>query len=100
VPKHAETHSDTRELVDDSKWRFLNFEQLRPGAHLMGDSFEHANLLGRIFIYTSSILNVDSGERLVETMNTVYRLGTVDKGYKVWGFETGNSIYDEHKSAA
>ena len=78
----------------------LSFEQLRPGAHPMGVSFERANLPGRSFIYTSSILHIDCGKRLVETMNTIYRLGTVDNVYKAWEFESGISTYDEHQSAA
>jgi hypothetical protein len=63
----------------------LSFEQLRPGAHLMGFSSERANLPGRNFVRTSRILNVDTGMRLVETVNTVYRLGSVDEAYTSWG---------------
>jgi len=60
------------------------FEELQPGVHLMGNAIGHAGLPGVCFIYTSSILNVDNVNGLVETSNTLYRLGEPNETYLAW----------------
>lgn len=72
----------------------LNFAPLQPGKRLVGNVFGHADISGQALIWTSSILTVDRRQGLVETANTVYRLGKVHEAYTAWGFET------EHQSAA
>ena len=64
-----------------------SFEQLQPGKHLMGIAFDHADLPGRSFIYTSSIVNADKNKRLVETSNSMYQLGEPRMAYVAWQFE-------------
>jgi hypothetical protein len=61
-----------------------SFEALQPGVHLMGNAMGHQGLPGPSFIYTSSILNVDDVNGLVETSNTLYRLGQPHEAYKAW----------------
>ena len=61
-----------------------SFRELQPGSHLMGYAFGHANHPNAKFIYTSSIVNVDSEKRLVETLNTTYHLGETHPDYKSW----------------
>jgi hypothetical protein len=68
-----------------------SFEELQPGVHLMGNAVGHADLPGRTVIYTSSILNVDNGNGLVETSNTLYRLGQPDEAYKAWQLDAAGS---------
>jgi hypothetical protein len=72
----------------------LSFEPLQPGKRLVGNAFGHANFPGRTFVWTSSILTVDRNRGLVETSNTIYRLGEPQKAYAAWQFER------EHQSAA
>jgi len=72
----------------------LSFEPLQPGKRLVGNVFGHANLPGRAFVWTSSILTIDRSKGLVETSNTVYRLGQAHEAYEAWEFET------QHQSAA
>ncbi len=64
-----------------------SFEELQPGGHLMGNAMGHQDLPGLSFIYTSSILSVDNVNRLVETSNTLYRLGRPHEAYKAWQLE-------------
>ena len=65
-----------------------NFEELQPGVHLMGNAMsQEEDLPGLSFIYTSSILNVDDVNGLVETSNTLYRLGQPHEAYKAWQLE-------------
>jgi hypothetical protein len=45
----------------------LSFEELRPGARLMGNAMGYADRLGRSFVYTSIIVNVDNVNGVVET---------------------------------
>jgi len=72
----------------------LNFEPLEPGKRLVGNAVGYPNLPGRAFVWTSRILSVDWSNGLVETANTVYRLGEPQKAYAAWQFER------EHQSAA
>jgi len=77
-------------LVTIEKWGVVgsvisqSFEDLHPGSHLMGYVFGHAHLHHAKLVYTSAILSVDLGQRIVETMNTTYRLGEPSDEYKSW----------------
>ena len=68
-----------------------SFEELQPGFHLMGKAIGHADLPGLSFIYTSVILNVDYANRLVETSNSLYRLGQPDETYLAWQLDATDS---------
>src|SRR5277367_3279436 len=59
-----------------------SYEELKPGRHLMGNVLGHASLQNTKLIYTSRILNVYQG--MVETLNTLYRLGEPSEEYKEW----------------
>ncbi len=72
----------------------LNFEALQPGKRLVGNALGHTSVPGRTFICTSKILTVDRREGVVETANSLYRLGEAHEAYKAWEFEK------EHQSAA
>lgn len=65
---------------------FRGFRELERGQRLMGDVMGHTNLRNGS-IYTSAILNVDLGNRLVETHNSIYELGAVDEEYARWMWE-------------
>ena len=77
-------------LVTIEKWAVVgsvipqSFEDLHPGSHLIGYVFGHAHLHHSKLVYTSAILSVDVGERIVETMNTTYQLGEPSDEYKSW----------------
>ena len=62
----------------------LSYEELQPGRHLMGKVVGHTSLPNIGCIYTSPIVRVDADEGLVETRNTLYRLGKPSHGYKTW----------------
>jgi hypothetical protein len=64
--------------------RYPSFEELQPGFHLMGNAIGHANVPGQSVIYTSRIVKVDNEKGLVETANTLYRLGKPDETYRTW----------------
>jgi hypothetical protein len=68
-----------------------DYEELRPGKHLMGKVFGHANLPDAKLIYTSRIQSIHSDRRLVETANTVYQLGEPCDEYKAWERERGSA---------
>jgi hypothetical protein len=62
-----------------------SFEELQPGNHLTGFVSGHPNLSQTKFVYTSPILSVDFNQgAVVETLNTVYRLGEASDMYKSW----------------
>jgi hypothetical protein len=67
---------------------FEGYRELEPGQRLVGDVFAHNNLRSGL-IYTSAILSVDCASRLVETHNTVYRLGVVSEDYDSWASRQG-----------
>ena len=77
-----------------------SYRELRPGCHLMGYAFGHANHPNAKFIYTSSIVNVDASGRLVETLNTTYQLGEVNPEYKSWESKRKTSAAAEASKAA
>jgi hypothetical protein len=62
---------------------FEGYRELEPGQRLVGDVLGHKNLHSGL-IYTSAILSVDLTSRLVETRNTLYRLGAVSQDYERW----------------
>jgi hypothetical protein len=62
------------------------FRRLEPGQRLTGDVMGHTNLRNGS-IYTSAILHIDLGNRLVETHNSLYQLGAVNEDYARWMWE-------------
>jgi len=62
------------------------FRKLEPGQRLTGDVMGHTNLRNGS-IYTSAILRIDLGNRLVETHNSLYQLGAVNEDYARWMWE-------------
>jgi|HubBroStandDraft_3_1064219.scaffolds.fasta_scaffold728651_1 hypothetical protein len=64
-----------------------SYRELQPGMHLMGYAFGHASHPNAKFIYTSSIVSVDTNSGLVETLNTTYQLGEANPGYKNWDWK-------------
>ncbi len=65
---------------------YYGFRKLEPGARLTGDVMGHANLRNGT-IYTSAILSIDLTNHLVETHNSIYRLGEVSEDYARWARE-------------
>jgi hypothetical protein len=61
-----------------------SYQELRPGKHLTGTVFGHANRPQTNFIFTSPIIEIDSDQRVVQTRNTVYQLGEASEEYKTW----------------
>ena len=74
-----------------------SLEELRPGAHLMGYAMRHPNLPDRSFIYTSRIVSVDNVNGVVETSNTLYRLGQPDESYRAWQLAAPDSTRKEKR---
>jgi hypothetical protein len=68
---------------------FEGYQELEPGQRLLGDVFTHRNLSSGL-IYTSAILSVDHVNGLVETRNTIYRLGAVSGDYARWASRQKN----------
>jgi hypothetical protein len=62
----------------------VSFEGLEPGKLLAGRAFGHERIKPGMFIFTSIIVQVDTRNRLVETKNTVYKLGEMSPEYKAW----------------
>jgi hypothetical protein len=62
---------------------FHGFRKLEPGQRLTGYLMGHSDLPNGV-IYTSVIQSVDHANGLVETGNTVYRLGQVNEFYQQW----------------
>ena len=77
--------------------RCPSFEELRPGFHMMGNVVGHANLPGQSFIFTSRILKVDNENGVVETSNTLYRLGQPDETYRAWQLEAVDSTIEQQR---
>jgi hypothetical protein len=66
------------------KTNALRYDELQPGRRLVGKVVGHTAHPHAESIYTSPILFVDAKEGLVETHNTVYRLGKPSDEYKTW----------------
>jgi len=61
-----------------------SFGELCPSNRLMGYALRHPHFTRSILVFTSPILDVDLDQGLVETANTVYRLGEANSEYKSW----------------
>ena len=61
-----------------------SFEELNTGACLVGYVLGHASLPNTTIVYTSPIVSFDLSQGLVETRNTIYRLGEASEEYKAW----------------
>lgn len=64
-----------------------SFEELRPGNRLTGYVFGHAMFPSTKRVCTSLIVSVDLSQGVVETLNTIYRLGEPSDAYKSWEHE-------------
>ncbi len=62
---------------------FHGFRKLEPGQRLTGYLMGHSDLPNGV-IYTAVIQRVDLANGLVETANSVYRLGKIDESYMRW----------------
>ncbi|MFP5228524.1 MAG: hypothetical protein ACLGXA_12940 [Acidobacteriota bacterium] len=62
---------------------FHGFRKLEAGQRLTGYLMGHSDLPNGV-IYTSVIEKVDVANGLVETANTVYRLGQMNEFYEHW----------------
>lgn len=62
---------------------FHGFRKLEAGQRLTGYLMGHTDLPNGV-IYTSVIQRVDTANGLVETANTVYRLGQMNEFYEHW----------------
>jgi hypothetical protein len=62
---------------------FHGFRKLEPGQRLTGYLMGHSDLPNGV-IYTSVIQRVDVANGLVETGNTIYRLGQINEFYQHW----------------
>ena len=60
------------------------FAALRPGKRLRGRVRGLAHISFARLVHTSPILKVDLAHGLVETRNTIYRLGEVSEEYDSW----------------
>jgi hypothetical protein len=58
------------------------YEQLQPGNILTGKVYGHDRMPDAQPIYTSAIISIDLPTRVVETRNTLYRLGQVSEDYR------------------
>ena len=61
-----------------------SFAELHQGNRLMGNVYGHTHLPNAKVVYTSPIMSVDLDQGLVETFNTIYRLGEANDEYKTW----------------
>jgi hypothetical protein len=62
---------------------FNGFRKLEPGQRLTGYLMGHADLPNGV-IYTAAIQRVDLANGIVETANSVYRLGKINESYMNW----------------
>ncbi len=70
---------------------FNGFRDLEPGQRLTGYLMGHSNLPNGV-IYTSVIQNVDLANGLVDTGNTVYRLGRASDDYEQWRSDRSEAV--------
>jgi hypothetical protein len=75
--------------------QYPSFEELRTGVHLMGYATGHVNLPDLSFIYTSRVVSVDNLNGVVETSNTLYRLGQPDETYRAWLLAAADTVSEE-----
>jgi hypothetical protein len=62
---------------------FHGFRKLEPGQRLTGYLMGHADLPNGV-IYTAVIQRVDRANGVVETANSIYRLGQANEFYQQW----------------
>lgn len=60
------------------------FGELSPGNRLMGYALRPPHFTRSMLVFTSPILSVDFDQGVVQTHNTVYRLGETNVEYKAW----------------
>jgi hypothetical protein len=68
------------------------FEELLPGNRLVGNVLGHACLPNTKLVYTSPIISVDLNSGVIETHNTVYRLGEASREYRSWELKRKASV--------
>jgi hypothetical protein len=85
-------------LVTIEKWVVVrsviseSFEELQPGNRLLGYVLGHPNLPHTKLVCTSPIQSVDFSQGgVVETLNTLYRLGEPSDDYKSWYYKRKSS---------
>ena len=61
-----------------------DFQELNPGTRLMGYAIGLAHIPSSMIVITSPVLRVDINLGIVETLNTLYRLGEASNEYKSW----------------
>lgn len=81
MPKPVVTIENWSVVQDVSSY---SFQELQQGNRLMGYVVGHAHLPNAKVVYTSPIMSVDLTQGLVETRNTLYRLGEASPEYKTW----------------
>jgi hypothetical protein len=60
---------------------YIAYEDLQPGNVLTGKVYGHESMPDAKLVFTSAILSVDKQEGMVETRNTMYRLGKPSAAY-------------------
>lgn len=83
-------HRSAKQLATIQSWAVVDdfasqrFAALESGKRLRGHVYGLAHLPYAKIAYTSPILSVDWAHGLVETRNTIYRLGEVSEEYESW----------------
>jgi len=82
--------AELKPLAMIEEWAVVNgcisrhFSELEAGNNLLGYLPGPTHMWSPKIVRTSTILNVDWVNRLVETRNTIYRLGKVSDEYVSW----------------
>ena len=77
---------------------FHGFRKLEPGQRLTGYLMGHSDLPNGV-IYTAVIQSVDQANGLVETANSVYRLGQANEFYQQWATQQSEEPQQVHVSS-
>jgi hypothetical protein len=77
---------------------FHGFRKLEPGQRLTGYLMGHSDLPNGV-IYTAVIQSVDQANGLVETANSVYRLGQANEFYQQWAAQQSEEPQQVHVSS-
>lgn len=67
-----------------------HFEALEAGNRLRGYVIGRADLPNTKIVYTSVIVSANLALGLIETRNTIYRLGEASEEYKLWSASARN----------
>jgi hypothetical protein len=67
-----------------------HFEALKAGNRLRGYVIGRPDLPNTKLVYTSAIISADLALGLIETRNTIYRLGEVSEEYRSWSASARN----------